>query len=86
MEERPTEGVPRLAGGKTPESILGWLRGASFPAKKDRLIHAARANNAPTDVLWALEHLTRTDYAGPEEVIRDYPRLPEPDDLPNQGG
>jgi len=65
----------RLAGGKTPDMVLSYLEGVQFPAKKDVLIHAARQKGAPEDVLWGLFQMIPIDYASPDEVIREYPRL-----------
>jgi len=96
--ERPSEYVPRtgladrpvedtrLAGGKTPEDILGYLGGMTFPAKKDTIVREARRHGAPEDVLGAMNMLSKTDYASPEDLLRDYPRLPDPDDVdPTKG-
>jgi len=77
MAARPTEGVPRLGGGKTPEDILGYLTGVDFPALKDTLVRAASRNGAPEDVVAALSILPATEYGSAEQLIRDYPRLPE---------
>jgi len=76
----------RLAGGKTPEAVLGYLAGVEFPAKKDALVRAAYRNKAPEDVLGALTLLPATDYADPEAVIRDYPPLPDAADLDRMEG
>lgn len=77
LAARPVEGVARLQGGKSPESLRAALHGATFPTKKDVLVHVARRNNGPTDVIGALEGLPRTDYASFDELLRDFPRLPE---------
>jgi len=66
-----------LAGGKSPSDILAFLAGVQFPAKKDDLIHTARRNGAPSDVLGALANVPRTDIASPDELLDLYPRLLE---------
>lgn len=71
---------PRLAGGKSPEAVLGWLRGVEFPAKKDAIIRAAAHNGAPEDVQDALRLLTATEYESAERMLGDYPRLPGADE------
>jgi len=78
---------PRLFGGKTPEMIRGYLAGVSFPAKKDDIVRAARRNGAPEDVIGAMNQLlSRTEYASFDELLSDYPRLPDRDDVePNKG-
>jgi hypothetical protein len=67
--------MERLAGGKTSDDVLRYLSGVPFPAKKDRLVHAARQNGAPNDIVGALSALPATDYASPEEVIESYPHM-----------
>ena len=77
----PTRGTapPRLAGGKSPETILGYLDGVSFPAKKDAIIRAGARNGAPEDVLEAMRLLRATEYESAERMLGDYPRLPDED-------
>jgi len=79
-------GPVRLAGGKTPEAILGYLNGVDFPAKKDWIVRVARRNDAPEDVIAALGMLPKTDYDDPDTLIRDYPLLPEADDVSSSKG
>jgi hypothetical protein len=68
--------MSRLAGGKTPASVLQYLGGVSFPAKKDDIVHAARKNGAPNDVVGALSQLPQTDFNSQEELINAYPQMP----------
>jgi len=86
LVDRPVE-TPRLAGGKTPEQIRGYLEGISFPAKKDDIVRAARRNGAPEEVIGAMNQmLSHTAYASFEELLGDYPRLPDRDDVePTKG-
>jgi len=72
---------PFLARGRKPNDIRRWLEGAEFPTKKDRLVHLASQNAAPNDVVLALTMLGQTDYGSFDEVIRDYPRLPDREDF-----
>ncbi|HZV05224.1 MAG TPA: DUF2795 domain-containing protein [Gemmataceae bacterium] len=67
--------MERLAGGKTRESVLEYIRGVSFPAHKDDLVHAARKNGAPNDIISALEQLPANELADEEQLIDVYPRL-----------
>lgn len=67
--------MERLAGGKTEATILRFLEGISFPAHKDDLVHAARKNGAPNDIVAALEQLPANELANEEELIAIYPRL-----------
>lgn len=68
--------MSRLAGGKTPEEVLRYVKEIPFPAHKADLIHAARRNGAPNDIVWALSQLPKNDFASPEELIESYPQLP----------
>lgn len=67
--------MERLAGGKTEESILRFLEGLSFPAHKDDVVHAARKNGAPNDIISSLEQLPANEFADEQELIAVYPRL-----------
>ena len=84
---QPREGVDAgpgehiLAGGKSPDDIQRYLEEIQFPAKKDSIVRVAARNGAPNDIVHCLSSLPMTDYGSFAEVIRDYPRLPEPDDL-----
>jgi hypothetical protein len=82
----PEPDTARLAGGKAVDALRGYLGDVSFPAKKDALVRAARRNGAPEDVLGAMNLLTRTEYGSFDELVRDYPRLPDRDAVePNKG-
>jgi len=78
--------VVRLAGGQTPERIKGYLDGVEFPALKDTIIRAARRNGAPEDVFGSLTLLNATQYGSMDEVLDDYPRLPDRDAIDSTKG
>jgi len=80
MMDRPVESA-HLAGGKTPEMIRGYLGNLTFPALKDTIARTMRNNNAPDDVLGHLMLLNKTEYQSFEDLLRDWPRLPEEDDV-----
>jgi len=67
--------MSRLAGGKTPSDVLRYLEGVTFPAKKDDLVHTARRNGAPNDIVAALSALPGTVFNSPEELIEAYPPM-----------
>jgi hypothetical protein len=71
------EHMERLAGGKTDASILSFIQGIQFPARKDEIVVAARRNGAPEDVVASLEQLPANDFASPQELIDAYPHLEE---------
>jgi len=70
-----------LAGGKSPNDVRRFLREVQFPTRKENLIRTASRAGAPDDVVRCLSALPLTDYARWEDVIRDYPRLPDREDL-----
>jgi len=70
-----------LAGGKSPNDVRRYLREVTFPTKKDHLVRAAAINGAPDEVIRSLTMLPATDYGSFEDVIRDFPRLPEREDF-----
>jgi hypothetical protein len=65
----------RLAGGVTSETVLRYLKDIEFPAKKDNLIHAARRNGAPDDIIGALGQLPVKEVGSPQDLIAAYPQL-----------
>lgn len=67
--------MARLAGGKTEADVLQYLEGLEFPALKHDVVHAARQNGAPSDVIATLEQLSSTEFARPEDVIGEFPHL-----------
>ena len=67
----------RLFDGKTAEDVLRFLGGISFPAKKDDIVHAARKNGAPNDVVGTLERLPANEFSSPQHLIDAYPREAE---------
>jgi len=86
LESRIEASPAILAGGRTPEAILGYLRDVQFPAKKDWVVRAARRAGAPDDMVRALETLPKTDYPDADTLLRDYPPLPDLDDVePTKG-
>jgi hypothetical protein len=70
-----------LTGGKSPDEVRCYLGALSFPVRKEDLIRTAASNGAPNDIVRSLSSLPATNYGSFEEVIRDYPRLPEPEDM-----
>jgi len=74
---------PHLAGGKSPNDVRRYLRDVTFPTKKDHLVRTAAINGAPDEVVRCITMLPATDYGSFEDVIRDYPRLPQREDFAN---
>ena len=63
----------RLFDGKTAEDVLRFLGGIQFPAKKDDLVHAARRNGAPNDIVASLERLPAHELKSEQHLLDAYP-------------
>lgn len=64
-------------GGKriSPISLQKHLKGTSYPATKQDLVHRAQTNQAPDDVLEMIRHLPQKSYDSPAEVMRSFGQL-----------
>ena len=65
----------RLADGTPSERLMTYLHGLQFPAKKDDIVHAARKNGAPNEVIAVLSELTRNEFGSAAELIEAYPPM-----------
>jgi Protein of unknown function (DUF2795) len=65
--------MKQLAGGKTDADILRFLEGISFPVHKDDIVHVARKNGAPNDIVGTLEQLPANEFTSAQELIDTYP-------------
>lgn len=62
-------GLRYLGAMTSPITVQKFLGGAEYPADRDDLIAVAAANDAPEDVIDALEQLDdTTTFDGPDEV------------------
>ena len=52
----------------TPSEVQKYLKGAEYPAHRDDLLAVAEGNEAPEEVIEALESLDETTFDGPDEV------------------
>ncbi len=52
----------------SPITVQKFLKGAEYPADRDDLLTIAEGNDAPEDVIEALEALDETTFDGPDEV------------------
>ncbi len=52
----------------SPIAVQKFLRGAEYPADRDDLLAVAEGNDAPEEVIEALEELDETTFDGPDEV------------------
>lgn len=53
----------------SPITVQKFLKGAEYPADRDDLRAVAEGNDAPEDVIEALEGLEETTFDGPDEVV-----------------
>jgi Protein of unknown function (DUF2795) len=51
-----------------PIEVQKHLSGVSYPATKDELIAAAEENDAPQEVIEALQEMDGEQFDGPDEV------------------
>jgi hypothetical protein len=52
--------------------VQTYLKGVEHPARKDDLLHKARTNGAPEEVIEILRELPGEQYGGPQEVMKAY--------------
>jgi len=53
----------------SPITVQKFLKGADYPADRDDLLVVAESNDAPEDVIEALQELDESTFDGPDEVI-----------------
>ncbi len=53
----------------SPITVQKFLKGAEYPADRDDLFAVAKANDAPEEVITALEGLDEATFDGPDEVV-----------------
>jgi len=53
----------------SPTTVQKFLKGADYPADRDELLSVAESNDAPEDVIEALEALEEATFDGPDEVV-----------------
>lgn len=51
-----------------PIEVERYLRGVEYPATKDELISTADDNDAPDEVIEALQTVAEEQFEGPDEV------------------
>ncbi len=57
-----------------PVQIQSFLGGVNYPASKQEILEKARGNEAPEDVINALENLPETEYRTPADLSKDLGR------------
>jgi hypothetical protein len=64
--------MARGVGGQSPSNVQTFLKGVSYPAKKDDLLKAAKNNGAPREIVDILKGLSAEEFGGPQEVMKGY--------------
>jgi hypothetical protein len=64
--------MARGVGGQSPSNVQTYLKGVSYPARKDDLVSAALANGAPEEVMQIIKGLEEEEYGGPQDVMKAY--------------
>jgi hypothetical protein len=65
--------MTRGVGGQSPSNIQSYLKGVSYPARREDLIAAAKRNRAPDDIVRILTELEDGEnFGGPQEVMKAY--------------
>jgi hypothetical protein len=52
-----------------PIEVQTHLKGIDYPASKDELIATAESNDAPQEILEALQAMDGTEFEGPDDVM-----------------
>ena len=52
-----------------PIELQKHLKGVSYPASKQDLVSTAQGNDAPSDVVDALQGMDDSEYSGPDQVM-----------------
>lgn len=64
--------MTRGVGGTSPSNVQSYLSGVSYPATKDDLLSAARANGAPREIIDIIEGFDDDEFGGPQDVMKAY--------------
>jgi hypothetical protein len=64
--------MARLIDGKTSEEVRAYLRGITFPVLKHDVVHVARQNGAPNDLVASLERIPVTEFRTEDELFAAY--------------
>ena len=53
-----------------PIQAQKYLKGADYPMTKEQVVDLARSNDAPSDVVEALEAVSKESFDGPNAVVK----------------
>lgn len=66
-------GPLREGTGVPPNKVQHFLKGLSYPARKQDLVQQARRNDAPAAVMHVIQRFPEDrDYGGPQDVMKAY--------------
>jgi hypothetical protein len=57
--------MARGIGGYSPANVQKFLKGQSYPARKDDLLETARSNHAPHEIIQTIQGLPDDEFAWP---------------------
>jgi hypothetical protein len=60
----------RIKGSGGEDQIMKYLKGVNFPINKQNLITALKNNNAPQEILSALDKLPDANYNSPQDLVK----------------
>lgn len=55
-----------------PIQVQNYLRGAQYPASREHLLECARQENAPQEVMEALESISDREYQSPADLSLEF--------------
>lgn len=64
--------MTRGVGGESAANVQKYLEGVDYPTDKQGLVQKARQNDAPPEVVSAIEDLPAEEYGGPQDVMKAY--------------
>ncbi|MAL97323.1 DUF2795 domain-containing protein [Hydrocarboniclastica marina] len=64
--------MTRGVGGESPANLQKYLNGVDYPASRQALAKRAKDNDAPDEVVEAIENLPSDEFGGPQDVMKAY--------------
>jgi len=64
--------MARLVDGKSTEEVGRYLQGLRYPVLKEDVVHTARRNGAPDEVVASLEKIPVTEFKSEDELFQAY--------------
>jgi hypothetical protein len=64
--------MTRGVGGESPANLQKYLNGVDYPTDRKGLVQKAKQNDAPKEVIDAIEELPSDKFGGPQDVMKAY--------------